>query len=76
MKRFCCIAKIEVYTIFTSVERIVNTCIAGFGVIVEDADCLAIADIEDGHAVDGGAFCGVSSGVQYVICTNNDGCIC
>ena len=38
---FLCVTKIEMDTTFTCVERIVNTCVAGLGVIVEDADCLA-----------------------------------
>ena len=76
LERFCSVAKIHMDTVLTGVNRIVHACVAGFLVIVEDEDVFAIADIEDGHAVDRGAFCGVCSRVQDVVCTNNDGCIC
>ena len=72
---FLCVAKIEMDTAFACVERIVNTCIAGLGVVVEDADCLAVANVQDGHTIDRSAFCGVSGRVQDVVCANNDCCI-
>ena len=73
---FLCVAKIEMDTAFTCVERIVNTCVAGLCVIVEDADCLAVANVQDRHTIDRCAFCGVGCRVQNVVCTNNDCCIC
>ena len=76
LERFCSVAKIHMDAFFTSIERIVHACIAGFCIVVEDEDVFAVADIEDGHTVDRSAFCGVSSRVQDVVCANNDGCIC
>ena len=63
-------------TVFTRVNRIVYACVAGFGVIVEDEDALAVCNVQDGHTVDRRAFCGVGGRVQDVVCTNNDCCIC
>ena len=75
MERFCSVAEIEVDAFFTSIDGVVNTSIAGFCIVVEDEDVFAICNVQDRHAVDRCAFCGVCSGVQDVVCTNNDGCI-
>ncbi len=54
------------------VEGVRHAGVAGLVVEVADDDVLSLVDLEDGHAVDGRAFGGVSGGVDDVVSTDDD----